>query len=263
MLFRFLGSTTKTASQALAPTAVILLAIVLFTGFSIPVNAMLGWCRWINYLSPMAWAFESLMINELAGRTFPCSNLVPSGPGYTDEPLISKSCNIVGATAGSDTVDGTRHLREAFEYLPDHKWRNFGILLAFLVFFLGCNLVSSELVASAKSKGEVLIFQRGKLPAHIRVAKEHDLEGTDSSRKVVQHSSEPIKSSHRQKSVFHWRNVCYDVKIKDETRRILDHVDGWVKPGTLTALMVCGNFCYYPTPGISPSHTPHTPKYHS
>src|SRR5450756_127776 len=32
-------------------------------------------------------------------------------------------------------------------------------------------------------------------------------------------------------------NVCYDVKIKSETRRILDHIDGWVKPGTLTALM--------------------------
>lgn len=27
------------------------------------------------------------------------------------------------------------------------------------------------------------------------------------------------------------------IKIKGEPRRILDHVDGWVKPGTLTALM--------------------------
>jgi ATP-binding cassette, subfamily G (WHITE), member 2, PDR len=28
-----------------------------------------------------------------------------------------------------------------------------------------------------------------------------------------------------------------DIKIKGEPRRLLDHVDGWVKPGTLTALM--------------------------
>ena len=27
------------------------------------------------------------------------------------------------------------------------------------------------------------------------------------------------------------------MSIKKKTRRILDHVDGWVKPGTLTALM--------------------------
>lgn len=32
--------------------------------------------------------------------------------------------------------------------------------------------------------------------------------------------------------------MVYDIKIKKEERRILDHVDGWVKPGTLTALMV-------------------------
>lgn len=31
--------------------------------------------------------------------------------------------------------------------------------------------------------------------------------------------------------------MCYEVKIKNETRQILDHVDGWVKPGSLTALM--------------------------
>lgn len=41
----------------------------------------------------------------------------------------------------------------------------------------------------------------------------------------------------RQTSIFQWEDVVYDIKIKGEERRILDHVDGWVKPGTLTALM--------------------------
>lgn len=41
-----------------------------------------------------------------------------------------------------------------------------------------------------------------------------------------------------QKPVFHWQNLCYDIKIKGQPRRILDNVDGWVKPGTCTALMV-------------------------
>jgi ATP-binding cassette, subfamily G (WHITE), member 2, PDR len=238
MLFRFIGSTTKTASQALGPTAVILLAIVLFTGFSIPTSAMLGWCRWINYLSPMAWAFESLMINELNGREFPCSNLVPSGAGYDDESLLSRSCNVIGSTAGSDVVVGTRHLSEAFDYHPSHKWRNFGILLSFMVFFLVCNLITSELVASAKSKGEVLVFRRGKVPATKKGSREGDLEDTKTVHKITQDSTAPANNVAKQDSIFHWRNVCYDVQIKNETRRILDHVDGWVKPGTLTALMV-------------------------
>lgn len=41
----------------------------------------------------------------------------------------------------------------------------------------------------------------------------------------------------KSEAIYHWRDVCYDVQIKKDTRRILDHVDGWVKPGTLTALM--------------------------
>ena len=31
--------------------------------------------------------------------------------------------------------------------------------------------------------------------------------------------------------------MTYQVKIKKEDRVILDHVDGWVKPGQITALM--------------------------
>ncbi|KAG9572158.1 pleiotropic drug resistance protein, ABC superfamily, partial [Aureobasidium melanogenum] len=40
-----------------------------------------------------------------------------------------------------------------------------------------------------------------------------------------------------QKDIFSWHNVVYDIEIKGEPRRLLDHVSGWVKPGTLTALM--------------------------
>lgn len=240
MLFRFLGSSTKTASQALAPTAVVLLALVLFTGFSIPTRAMLGWSRWINYVNPLAWAFESLLINDLAGREFECSGLVPSGPAYASEPLTSRVCNVIGATFGSDVVSGTQHLIDAFDYSPSHKWRNFGILIAFLVFFLASTLITSEIVASARSKGEVLVFPRGGLPASLKRKRDSDIEnpnklnGEDWGRPPA---SAPPKIP-EQTSVFHWRNVCYDVQIKSETRRILDHVDGWIKPGTLTALMV-------------------------
>ena len=36
---------------------------------------------------------------------------------------------------------------------------------------------------------------------------------------------------------FFWRNLTYQVKIKTEDRVILNKVDGWVKPGQVTALM--------------------------
>lgn len=51
-----------------------------------------------------------------------------------------------------------------------------------------------------------------------------------------------VKENHEQErneDFFHWENVTYDVKSGDKTNRLLDHVDGWLRGGTLTALMVC------------------------
>ena len=42
----------------------------------------------------------------------------------------------------------------------------------------------------------------------------------------------------KQTAVFSWKDVVYEIPVKGGSRRILDFVDGWVKPGTLTALMV-------------------------
>lgn len=108
-------------------------------------------------------------------------------------------------------------------------------------FLAVCHFVTTELVASKRSKGEVLVFQRGS--AHIARAKQAqcDEERPTSSAVQSEKPSEvptPVEGVEQQTSIFHWEDVCYDVKIKSETRRILDHVDGWIKPGTLTALMV-------------------------
>ena len=40
-----------------------------------------------------------------------------------------------------------------------------------------------------------------------------------------------------QTDIFTWRDVNYDIEIKGEPRRLLDQVSGFVRPGTLTALM--------------------------
>ena len=42
MLFRLIASMTKTIAQALAPASVVLIFIVLYTGFAIPVQYMRG-----------------------------------------------------------------------------------------------------------------------------------------------------------------------------------------------------------------------------
>lgn len=114
-----------------------------------------------------------------------------------------------------------------------------GILWAFMFALMLIYLTATEYITATKSKGEVLVFRRGhKLPGPKNKSTE-DLEAAPTGRNVgVQNgSSDNIAIIERQTAIFQWRNVCYDIKIKKEERRILDHVDGWVKPGTLTALM--------------------------
>lgn len=237
MIFRTIGSASRTLSQAMVPTAILILALVIFTGFVIPIAYMLDWCRWINYIDPLAYAFESFMVNEFSGREFDCISFVP----YNDVGATNKVCSTVGSVAGQAFVSGDAYLLSQFNYSASNKWRNFGILLAFMIFFMGTYMTAAEFVSEKKSKGEVLLFRRGYKPAQFKERKSNDPEDgprvgpsvTNASRANGKNEGAIEAST----SVFHWNNVCYDVKIKKENRRILDNVDGWVKPGTLTALM--------------------------
>lgn len=241
MLFRFIGSSTKTESQALAPTSILLLGIILYSGFSIPAQFMLGWASWIRRINVVSYAYESLLLNELHGREFSCSQFIPSGPTYDSTNSLSRVCLGIGAVPGSDTISGTRYLSEAYGFQNSHKWRNLGIIIVFIIIYMAFYLITCEVVAAARSKGEVLVFQHGQGPTASAKQQSKDIETkpTSSSTQELATMGNQSASIAKSTSVFHWRDLCYDIKIKNEPRRILDHVDGWVKPGTLTALMVC------------------------
>ncbi|GAW17660.1 hypothetical protein ANO14919_071200 [Xylariales sp. No.14919] len=245
MIFRTIASSSRTLSQALVPAAILILDLVVFTGFIVPVDYMLSWCRWLNYVDPLAYAFESMMVNEFSGRQFTCTEIIPSpaiSDVYANASPANQVCSAVGSVVGSQQVDGDRYLASAFQYYASHKWRNLGIVIAFMLFSLFTYMVAAELVSEKKSKGEVLVFRRGHKPAQFKERK-GDVEEGEGPRvgptvtNVSRAQNKEAGFLEQQKSVFHWDDVCYDIKIKGEPRRILDHVDGWVKPGTLTALM--------------------------
>lgn len=241
MMFRTIGSASRTLSQAMVPAAMIILGLVIFTGFVIPIDYMLDWCRWINYIDPLAYAFEALMVNEFHNRRFTCTAYVPD---YANVGSFNQICSSVGAVAGQDYIIGDAYINSAFQYYVSHKWRNVGILIGFIIFFFITYMIAAELVSEKKSKGEVLVFRLGHKPAVFN-EKKNDTEGGRAVGGTITAERNGEKSDdensagfiEKQRSVFHWRDVCYEVQIKKETRQILDHVDGWVKPGTLTALM--------------------------
>lgn len=180
------------------------------------------------------------MVNEFSDRRFPCERFVPAGPTYRDVPLQYKICSVNGADAGERTVSGDAYINTTFGYYESHLWRNFGIIVAFFVFFLAAYIFASEIVRAKPSKGEILVFPRGKIPAFAKKAQQDDdTEDAPAKEKQVVSTDEDDQAAAivRQTAIFHWQDVCYDIKVKGQPRRILDNVDGWVKPGTLTALM--------------------------
>ena len=239
MLFRTIASVSRTLSQAMAPAAIIILAIVIFTGFAIPTDYMLGWCRWINYIDPVAYGFESLMVNEFHNRNFTCSQYIGTGSLARGERV----CSAVGSQPGQSYVSGDHYINSAYSYYFSHKYRNIGIIFAFMIFLMAFYLGATEVISAKKSKGEVLVFRKGHTPASLKEKKTDEEaadegHGAELARNKTQESYvEASDIIQKQTAIFSWRDLCFDIKIKSEERRILDHVDGWVKPGTLTALM--------------------------
>ncbi|KAH8590585.1 AtrD, ABC-transporter [Bisporella sp. PMI_857] len=241
MYFRSIAALSRTLSQAMAPAAIFILALIIYTGFAIPIRYMKPWFRWINYINPVAYAFESLMINEFQGRRLDCSLFTPTGSGYEDVSNQQRVCAATGSVAGVDFVDGTTYIKVNYGYETGNLWRNYGIVWALLVLGCAVYLTATEYITAQKSKGEVLLFRRGNVPSlgpkpdeEAQAEDRENIETVMSRQRTIPDAPVNIQ---KQTAVFHWDNVNYDIKIKGEGRRLLDQVDGWVKPGTLTALM--------------------------
>ena len=251
-VFRTIAAFSRTLHQAMPFAAIFILALITYTGFTIPPRDMKSYARWINYLDPIGYSFESLLVNEFSGQNYPCASYIPTDmmgamPMY-DLPSESLShvCTTVGSVPGQNFVSGDEFIGESFSYYKSNMWRNFGILWAFFFVYLATYLAGTEYISAAKSKGEVLVYRKGLVPKTVSDRVEDAETGTgmasDEKRAVVDGDTAPDTKDisatiQKQTSIFHWGDVCYDIMIKKEKRRLLDHVDGWVKPGTLTALM--------------------------
>jgi ATP-binding cassette, subfamily G (WHITE), member 2, PDR len=246
-IYRSVAASTKTVSQALAIAGVVTLIIVIYAGFVIPRPLMHPWFKWLSWINPVAYAFEALFVNELHAQEFICSALVPSGPGYslTGDQFV---CAVAGAIQGQSTVSGDNYLHSAFQYSYTHIWRNLGFMFAFMIFFLFVYLLATEFNATTGSSAEVLVFRRGHVPKHLEAAEKvtkNDEEAQiqagasvlNADAQLAKERDKHVRALAPQTDVFTWKDVCYDIKIKGEPRRLLDNVSGWVKPGTLTALM--------------------------
>lgn len=122
-IFRTIGQTSRTMAQALTPAALFVLILVIYTGFVLPTTAMQGWLRWINYLNPIAYAYESLVVNEFHDKKFDCIQFIPMGPSYQNLTATEKVCSTAGGLPGEDFVSGDTYIYGSYGYSYSHMWR--------------------------------------------------------------------------------------------------------------------------------------------
>lgn len=176
----------------------------------------------------------------------------PYGPGYADPR--HQGCAVAGATPGSLQVAGSDYLQQSFNYTRANLWRNFGVLIAFTVLYIIITAAAAETFSFTSSGGGAVEFKKSKkakkqIEAEIapvdeeKIAAPTPLSGSSSqtavnqSRQSVKEEEETLQQISGSEGVFTWSNVEYTVPYLGGERKLLNKVNGYVKPGVMVALM--------------------------
>ena len=240
-LFRTLGVATKDYNVAARLASVLISIMVTYTGYMIPVFAMKRWLFWLYYLNPLSYGYEMIFANEFSRITLTCDstyviprNIPEAGiNGYPNDVGPNQLCSLFGSGVGQNSVTGADYMYAGYEYRKAHIWRNYGILLGFFGFFMICQMLFIEILSHGMNHLAITVFKKEDKESK-------KLNGRLSDRKEAFRKGELDQDLSKLKmdpQPFTWENVNYHVPVPGGQKQLLNNVFGFVKPGTLTALM--------------------------
>ncbi|KAI1651187.1 ABC-2 type transporter-domain-containing protein [Daldinia loculata] len=234
LYFRIIACLSPDFDYAIKFAVVTITLFVLTSGYLIQYQSQQVWLRWIFWINTLGLTFSSLMANEFGRNQLRCSDesLIPSGPSYGN--ISHQVCTLAGSTPGSLDINGGDYITQGFSYAPEDLWRNFGIIMAIIVFFLVMNVVLGEFVKYGMGGNQAKVFAKpnAERKALNDALNEKRLQ-RQKSREADTGSALKIESS----SILTWEDLKYDVPVPGGTRRLLNSIYGYCKPGQLTALM--------------------------
>ena len=250
-LYRMFAALSPTIDDAVRFSGIALNILILYVGYVIPKQSLIDgsiWFGWLFYVNPISYSYESVLTNEFSNRVMECSpsQLIPQGPGV--EPAY-QGCSLTGSQLGQPSVDGSRYLEASFQFTRHHLWRNFGVIIAFTVLYLLVTILAAEFLSFVGGGGGALVFKPSKRTKNIKQnGKNNDEEkvqnGADSAalargegNSSSDNNDETFNRISSSDRIFTWSNVEYTVPYGNGTRKLLNGVNGFAKPGLMIALM--------------------------
>ncbi|EMD42318.1 hypothetical protein CERSUDRAFT_79900 [Gelatoporia subvermispora B] len=221
--------------------------MIQYAGYMIPVFEMKRWLFWIFYINPVSYALSGALENEFMRIDLTCDgqDIVPrNGPGMTKYPEglgPNQVCTLFGSEPGQDIVTGRNYLSVGYGLDVSDLWRrNFLVLCGFLILFQITQVLLIEYFPQFGGGGSAVIYAKETADNKARNAalQEHKAERRGKSKGDVEVQESSNESSTRfERKSFTWERINYHVPVAGGSRRLLHDVYGYVKPGTLTALM--------------------------
>lgn len=242
--FRVFAALSQNFEVALRYCGVSVMFCIVFGGYVLSVDKMIQdvpWVGWLAYTTPALYAYESVMAAEFHNINFTCAaaSIIPSGSEYTD--LAYQTCAYAGSQIGSTVVNGDDYLAVKYGFYYSNVWRNFGILCLFTVVFIGMTCWLSEVLEwELDSAGPIQYKSSRKLlrrEKKVQPDEEKSPVSVDSAAPPAGYETKHDQTLTATESTFSWSDLELNVKIGKETRKILDGVCGYCKPGSLTALV--------------------------
>ncbi|KAF8203885.1 pleiotropic drug resistance ABC transporter [Pholiota molesta] len=219
-----------------------------YTGYILPVIRMKRWLFWIYYVNPIAYAWQACMENEFMRISLTCdgSSIVPRNlPGLNKYPTglgPNQACTLLGAATGSNIITGTAYIKAQYDLDVNDLWRrHLPVLIGFFILFQVTQICALEFYPQYGLNLSLRIFAKEneetkRLNAALqekKLLKNSKLDEKDEKYASITED----KSSTVYRKTFTWEGLNYHVPSPNGPLRLLHDVQGYVKPGTLTALM--------------------------
>ena len=264
-LYRMCAAFSPGFNEAIRFSVLALNVLIIWVGYVLR-RPQMNWMIWLSYAQPISYAFEGFLANEL-NYPIDCApaQIVPFGQV---RDAAYQTCSLTGSVPGSLVVSSANYLSVTFGYSRSHIGRNVGVIIAFSVLYLIPTVIGAEIMSFGGAGGGVTVFARTKAAkAKLAAAKparsddveekaavvaDHPSSGSDSNGSITRANSPATSGGKKsngnidknvaaksaeeldQKAIFTWKDVSLTLPTG---RKLLDDITGYVKPGTITALM--------------------------